>query len=65
MSTRFCKRLKESIADERKAPRDYSTLKKSAPANAKKAISRISMDEVGHGNLLRLMQLRYCEGGKR
>ena len=64
MKTQFCKRIKEYIAEERKAgTRDYPSLRKIAPAEAKKRIGEIGRQERGHRKILIGLWRKYC-GGK-
>ena len=64
MSTRFCRLVKEYIADERKASmRDYPALGSIAPSEAKRSIAGIGKQERGHRKTLIKLKRKYC-GGK-
>lgn len=64
--TRFCKLLREQIADEVKAPEGYKRLYQLGIGVVKTedgiAISRIGEDEIKHRKTLQNMEKKYCGG---
>jgi hypothetical protein len=67
MSVRFCKRLRDAIADEKKAPADYAKLIWAGGGiiNTESAveIASIAKQEQRHHKTLTGLRRKYC-GGK-
>ena len=60
MKNIFCKRLREMIKDEKKAPSDYRKLINSSPKKYKKVISTIPPQEKIHYRKLKNIQKKEC-----
>lgn len=64
--SRFCRLVKEAIADETKAPKDYSKVAQIAPTKQMAAaINRIAAQERKHKQKLERMYRNHCRGGSR
>lgn len=67
MASRFCRLLREAIADEAKAPRDYTKLVEAGSGlistGAAYSIAVIGKQERGHQRRLKKIAKSYCGGG--
>jgi len=61
LSKKTCKKLKEMLKDEKKAPYDYAKLKKLLPDKEKKKITKIQKQEKEHYKTLKGIKRIYIK----